>query len=269
MASTDFYRQDTYRGDIYTEREGITAPLGLSVALHGMLFASVLIYGAVIGRSGANWGGGIGGGDAMSVNVVNNIPIPRPQQPTENIVANDSKGLTQSVPKAVETPKPDAIPIPDKVKNPPKPITSRIKPPEHPPEPPPNQVPFGQGGPVSGPYGSFTTSNAKGGLGVTGQGGDFGTLYAWYVRQINQKISDNWNKYEIDPSVSHTNRVYISFEVDRGGRPTKVQVEQSSGVPSLDISAVRALQRIDTFGPLPQDYRGGYINVEFWFDASR
>jgi protein TonB len=48
-----------------------------------------------------------------------------------------------------------------------------------------------------------------------------------------------------------------------------VQVEQSSGVPSLDQSAVRALQRIDTFGPLPPDYAGNKVSVEFWFDYKR
>jgi len=40
-------------------------------------------------------------------------------------------------------------------------------------------------------------------------------------------------------------------------------------VPSLDISATRALQRIDTFGPLPSDYAGGKISVEYWFDYKR
>jgi len=55
----------------------------------------------------------------------------------------------------------------------------------------------------------------------------------------------------------------------RDGHPTNVQVEQSSGVPSLDQSAVRALQRIDTFGPLPSDYSGTKISVEWWFDYSK
>ena len=58
-------------------------------------------------------------------------------------------------------------------------------------------------------------------------------------------------------------------DVARDGHPTNVQIEQSSGVPSLDISAVRALQRIDTFGPLPSDYSGSKISVEFWFDYKR
>ena len=46
-------------------------------------------------------------------------------------------------------------------------------------------------------------------------------------------------------------------------------MSQSSGVPSLDQSAIRALQRIDTFGPLPNDYSGNKVSVEFWFDFKR
>jgi protein TonB len=48
-----------------------------------------------------------------------------------------------------------------------------------------------------------------------------------------------------------------------------IKVEQSSGIPSLDQSATRALQRIDTFGPLPAGYNGNYVSVEFWFDYKR
>jgi periplasmic protein TonB len=256
--------------DIYSERDGWSMPLGLSVALHGMLFASILIYGVVVSRgSGDFWGGDTNGGEAISANLVSNIPLPRPQVKTENIVANDSKGLTQSPPKAVEEPKPEAIPIPQKtVKKPPKPIISKVEPPK-PVEPPSNVVPFGQGGPVSGPYGSFSVPNAQGGFGFTGGGGDFGSRYAWYVRQVQQKVSQNWLKYEIDPNISNAKRVYITFDIDRSGRPANVQVEQSSGVPTLDTSAVRALQRIDTFGPLPNDYGGSRVSVEFWFDYHR
>jgi periplasmic protein TonB len=257
--------------DIYTERDGWSTPLGLSVALHGMLFASVLIYGVVVSRgSGNNWGGDIGGGEAMSANLVSNIPLPRPQVQTENIVANESKGLTVSQPKAEEQPTPDAIPIPDKTtKTKPKSVTTKITPPK-PVEPPPtNVVPFGQGGPVSGPYGSFSVPNAKGGFGITGSGGDFGSKYAWYVRGVQQKVSQNWMKYEIDPNISNARRVYITFDIDKSGRPTNIQVEQSSGIPSLDISATRALQRIDTFGALPNDYSGNRVSVEFWFDYHR
>jgi periplasmic protein TonB len=76
-------------------------------------------------------------------------------------------------------------------------------------------------------------------------------------------------KYEVDPSISTAQRVYITFDVMRDGHPANVQVEQSSGVPSLDQSATRAIQRIDTFGPLPSDYAANKVSVEFWFDYKR
>ncbi len=132
-----------------------------------------------------------------------------------------------------------------------------------------NLVPFGEGGPVSGPYGVFNAGGAKGGFGFTGGGGDFGSRYAWYVRVVQQKVSENWLKYEVDPRVADARRVYVTFDIKRDGHPANVQVEQSSGVPSLDQSAVRALQRIDTFGPLPPDYAENKVSVEFWFDYKR
>ena len=86
---------------------------------------------------------------------------------------------------------------------------------------------------------------------------------------IQEKVSENWLKYEVDPGITTAQRVYVTFDIARDGHPYNVQVEQSSGVPSLDQSAVRAVQRIDTFGPLPQDYSGNKVSVEFWFDYSK
>jgi len=86
---------------------------------------------------------------------------------------------------------------------------------------------------------------------------------------VQQKVAENWLKYEVDSRVSTAQRVYITFDIARDGHPGNVQVEQSSGVPSLDISAQRAIQRIDTFGALPPDYSGSKISVEFWFDYKR
>ena len=186
-------------------------------------------------------------------------------------MANESKGLSQSLPKP-EVKEPEAIPIPDtNAKKKPKAETTPThqKPQPEPVEEANNVVPFGQGGPVSGPYGVFSAGGAKGGFGVTGGGGDFGTRYAWYVRVVQQKVSENWLKYEVDPRIQNANRVYVTFDIDRSGRPTHMQVEQSSGVPSLDMSAIRALQRIDTFGPLPGDYNGSKVSVEFWFDYNK
>lgn len=256
--------------DIYFEHDPWGRALAWSAGFHVAVTGLILFYAAVFGTpSGTGWGAG-GGGSAIGVTLVSTVPLPATPAPTQNVLANESKGLTQSQPK-VEEKEPDAIEIQGKnakvkPKKPPTPTKAK---PEPEPEPETNQVAFGEGGPVSGPYGTFSAAGAKGGFGVTGGGGDFGTLYAYYVKIIQQKVSENWLKYEVDPGISTAQRVYVTFDIARDGHPFNVQVEQSSGVPSLDISAVRAVQRIDTFGPLPQDYSGNKVNVEFWFDYKK
>jgi periplasmic protein TonB len=257
--------------DIYFEQDRWGRALAWSAGLHVGITVALLIYSAVFYRtSGEGWGSG-GGGDAIGATLVSTVPLPANPAPTQNVLANESKGITQSQPKVQEK-EPDAIEIQGKnAKIKPKKkqetVTKKSAPAE--PEPESNQVAFGEGGPVSGPYGSFSAAGAKGGFGITGGGGDFGTKYAWYVRVIQQKVSENWMKYEVDPRITSAQRVYITFDVARDGHPMNVQVEQSSGVPSLDVSAVRALQRIDTFGALPPDYPGSKISVEYWFDYKK
>jgi protein TonB len=253
--------------EIFFEHDRWGRNLAWSAGLHIAIAGSIVLY-AVIGpgRHGCAWGAG-GGGDAMGVTLVSSVPLPASAAQTQNVLANESKGITQSQPKAEEK-EPEAIPIPGKnAKIKPKPRTSESQ--KAQPEEENNVVPFGEGGPVSGPYGVFNAGGAKGGFGFTGGGGDFGSLYAWYVRVVQQKVSENWLKYEVDPGVADARRVYVTFDIKRDGHPTNVEVEQSSGVPSLDQSAVRALQRIDTFGPLPSEYSGNKVSVEFWFDYKR
>ncbi len=132
-----------------------------------------------------------------------------------------------------------------------------------------NTVPFGEGGPVAGPYTTFQNGNTAGGM-KFGEGGtgSFGSRFGWYTDVVARKVHQAWES-EVNPSVSSAKRVYILFDISRYGTPSNVRIEQSSGIPSLDQSAVRALQRIDTFGPLPQGYNGSYVSVEFWFDYRR
>jgi protein TonB len=256
--------------EIFFEHDSWGRALGWSAGFHLAVTAIILIYSLVFtGSRGEGWGAG-GGGSAIGVTLVSSVPLPATAAQTENVLANESKGVTKSEPKIKEK-EPDAIEIQGK--------NSKIKPKKQPtptkekPKPAPeqdtNQVAFGEGGPVSGPYGSFAAGGAKGGFGVTGGGGDFGTRYGWYVQQIQNKVSENWLKYEVDPRINSAERVYVTFDVARDGHPYNVQIEQSSGVPSLDQSAVRAVQRIDTFGPLPPEYSGSKVSVEYWFDYSK
>jgi protein TonB len=251
------------------ERGSLGRPLVWSAGLHLAFSVFVILWATYItGIRGQGWGSG-GGGDAMGATLVNSVPLPASQVQTDNVVATESQGLSHSQPKAEEKEPDDAIPIADKnSKKKPKPVTSTNARKEA-REPETNQIPYGEGGPVSGPYAMFNSGGAKGGFGFTGGGGDFGSRFSWYVQAVQRKVSENWLKYEIDPTIHEANRVYLTFDIARDGHPSNVQIEQSSGVPSLDRSAVYAIQRIDTFGPLPPEYTGSHVSVEFWFDYKK
>lgn len=256
------------RANLFYERESWKKPLTWSVVFHALLTASVLITGYLYSHRPVNqWG--MNSGDAVSATLVSAAPIPVAPHTEEsnNIVANDSKGVTETrpQPKPVETE--DGISIPGKVKQPK--ITKTVTPPNpRPPRPAPTPeetaVPYGDKGPVSGPFGTFTAPSTQGGFSF--QNAEFGSRFANYVRIVNQTVSRNWYK----PDVAAPHRAYITFTILRNGSVpfNSVQVEQSSGVPSLDQMAMRAVQRSE-FPPLPDGYNGSQVSVEFWFDYQR
>jgi len=253
--------------DIFERRDPWKGAFTASLAFHGAILGLILAYGAWIGVSGHEWGSGSSNlGDTISANLVSASAIPLPREtPTQNIVANESSAPAHSEPKEVAPPPPEAIPIPETTKIKPK-VRPRETPEKHPQpvQQAENRVPFGGGGQV---HENFTTFNNSAGVGAVAiaAGGDFGTRYAYYVRQVTQILSQNWLKYEVDPHAMPNATVSISFDISRNGEPTNVRILQSSGIPSLDTSAVRTLQRIDTFGPLPSDYRGSSVGAEYEF----
>jgi len=254
------------RANLFYEREQWRKPLMLSAGLHVLLALVIVALGYFLQpRGGSNEG------EAVSAQLVTaaSIPIPHPEEAKDNIVATENKGVTKTVPqpKPVETE--DGISIQGKVI--PHKIDKVVTPPNIKPHPVPTPedtaVPYGEGGPVTGPFGNFSAANTKGGFST--QNADFGSRFAFYVKQVNDKVSSNWYKVEVDPRVTSAKRVYLVFDIQKDGTPSNVRIEQSSGIPSLDQSAVRALQRIDTFGPLPREYTGSKVSVEFWFDYQR
>jgi periplasmic protein TonB len=254
------------RPNLFYEREQWKKPLFLSAGFHLFLTGSIVLTAFLLApRATTNWGQNTG--DAVNATLISASALPIPHvEESKNIVANDSKGVTETKPqpKPVETD--DGVSIPSKdVKVKPKPQTKT--PPTiahaHPlPTPEDTAVPYGEKGPVSGPYGSFSAPHTEGGFSFQDQ--SFGSRFAYYVQRVNQTVSRNWFK----PDVENAKRVYIVFDIMKDGSPTNVRIEQSSGVPSLDQLAMRAVQRSD-FGPLPPEYPGSKVSVEFWFDYTK
>ena len=271
-------------GDFWLEPEKIGAPLAGSALAHIAAAGALLVWTLWFStHHGSEWGSSAATTGAIQATLVSNapsIPIPTPQLPTDNVLATDTPSVAPAPPpppaKAAEPP-PDAIPIPEKVTPPkpqPKPATPQAKPlPQtqpmarpltHPlPIPKTNdRVNYGEAAPANIPRSSATSAGA----GPVSVAGDFGSRYGWYVDVIKRKAQQNWYKAEVDPKTAGGARVYLTFDVARDGSPSRVRIEKSSGSPSLDSSALRALQRIDTFGPLPAGYNEGTLNVEYYFE---
>jgi protein TonB len=251
------------KANIFYEREGWRRPLALSFAFHAAVILSIVAVGLVLEPRGqSNWGENPG--EAVSATLVTGaaVPIPRPMTQTDNIVVNGSKGetVTPPQPKAAETE--DGVTIPGQVTKPriDKAVTPAVPKPHVEPTPT-TAVPFGEGGAPKGPYGVFSAPSMKGGFSF--ENADFGSKFPWYVEVVKRKVQSNWLTYELDPHIQAPHKGGISFDIRRDGSVANVQLAQSSGVPLLDQSALRAVQRVDTFGPIPE---GNSVNVTFWFD---
>src|SRR5271166_1200756 len=96
--------------EIFFEHDSWPRALAWSAGFHVAVTALIVIYSVFFtGPSGQGWGTG-GGGDAMGVTLVSSVPLPTTPAQTQNVLANESKGVTKSEPK-VEEKEPDAIEI--------------------------------------------------------------------------------------------------------------------------------------------------------------
>ena len=165
--------------EIFFEHERWGHNLALSAVLHVGITLAIIGYAWIAySGHGSNWAAG-GGGSAMGVSLVSNIPLPANPVQTQSVLATESKGVSKSQPKpAVE--EPEAVPIPEKnAKKKPvrQPTETQRKPQPEEQQEANNVVPFGEGGPAAGPYAMFNSGAAKGGFGFTGGGGDFGSRW--------------------------------------------------------------------------------------------
>ena len=86
---------------------------------------------------------------------------------------------------------------------------------------------------------------------------------------MRNRISGNWLQGTVDPNIRSAPRVYVTFVILRDGQIVNTQMIASSGITSLDRSVLRAISDSNPMPPLPDDYRGGNVAVEFWFDFRR
>ena len=230
-----------------------------SVLLHAGLAASIALYGFLGGLFHPNSWGGAGAGGAVQVSLVSSaIPLPADHPPNQNVLSTDtpSEAPSQPTPKAKQAVDETAIPIIGKHKKPeqqtaPKSSQQTMQ---------TNRAQYGEQAGSSMPR---AVQNGPVGPTVVGDG-DFGSRFGWYVNQINNKMAQSWYKPEVDPRTPRGARVYLTFTIKHDGTPAEVQIDKSSGAPSLDRSCQRGVQRVDTFGILPQGYNQSTLKVSYY-----
>ena len=92
-----------------------------------------------------------------------------------------------------------------------------------------------------------------GGLGFgTGTGIPF--PFPWYVEAVLTKLEISWAKPPLPEAEPKEYGAVVYFAIKRNGQVSQVQVEESSGIPVLDRSAVSAVYAAAPFPPLPNQW---------------
>ena len=83
-----------------------------------------------------------------------------------------------------------------------------------------------------------------------------------YMRDLEARIKRNWNP----PKGDQSKRVVLLFKIGRDGRLLSIQTVRSSGQPLSDAAAKAAVELTAPFRPLPPEFKGSSIDIEFTFD---
>ena len=111
----------------------------------------------------------------------------------------------------------------------------------------------------SGNIGNPGPGNPKGVPGIDAlKEPDFGP----YMRELQRRIKMNWEP----PKGNESKRVVLLFKIARDGRLISHRVYKSSGLPAADRAAMHAVELTAPFKPLPPEYKGDSVDIQFTFD---
>lgn len=262
----------------HVQDQGTGRSLLLSLVGHFLLV--LLILGATyLLPQGAfiDIGSGSGGGSGDRI-----IPVRLAASP-------DSGGL--GTVKPTLNPRPKATPPPEKPKpqppsqpdpkafaekkQPPKPKRPQL-PEDRPPLNPPKASPAEPGDIVRDPDpgsggkaspGSGAGGGQGSGLGVAmgpGQGQE-GSIDSAYVRLVEQRVGRNWLRTSLG-ELGRPVQSIVTFEVQRSGKIQNIQLAKTSGIRSVDLAALRAVQASDPLPPLPFEFQGRQVRFRAEFN---
>jgi len=93
--------------------------------------------------------------------------------------------------------------------------------------------------------------------------------FTYYLQIIIDRVSSNWFTSLVDPGISGSFQATAYFKIHKDGQISDLRIEETSGIRSLDMSALRAVQSSAPFPPLPKDYEGEYLVIYLIFEHSK
>lgn len=118
---------------------------------------------------------------------------------------------------------------------------------------------FSSGQYGSGQAGNPSPGNPNGRPGIDAiKEPDFGP----YMRELQRRIKMNWDP----PKGNESKRVVLLFKIAKDGRLLSCKTVKSSGVPAADRAAISAVELTAPFKPLPPEFRGQSVDIQFTFD---
>jgi TonB family protein len=87
-----------------------------------------------------------------------------------------------------------------------------------------------------------------------------------YLIAILSSVKRNWMAIIPESAkLGRQGKVVVQFAISREGRVPKLVIAMPSGTEALDRAAVAGISASNPFPPLPSDYRGDQIRVQFSF----
>jgi len=253
-----------------------------SLGLHLLLVTVVVVipwlFPGIMLTPGSGGGGGGENEGIISVGLTDSLGGAGNYKPSP-VVQPPAVDLPKPEPKK---PEPNAIPIEDPLARPKKEKKEKAAPPDRtaaratPEEQkvknaakvPAHYVPTPTGPGTGGIPGLAAGAQGVGiGMGDgSGTGGGSGIGDSWYARQVEKRIGSNWLRGLVGSVPPGKFTAKVTFQVLDGGNIVHVNMEKSSGVPSLDDSAKRAIAASNPLTPLPPELRGKPVKFTALFE---
>ena len=256
----------TAHAEILDEKESLKKPFAASVLFHAGVIAFFAIWHIyslqnklVIGTSN------VGYGSSVPINPVASIPLP-PHHGPVNPVANPTESLVPQHPaervqprqRAPELPK-DAIPLKSRVPEKPVPHDYLLQ--KYRSQPlRQNQITSSQAPAAISPI--FSKPGSTAGVGIN-PNSVVGTQFGGYAQALMEAVARHWNTGGL--AGVKVPVAIVTVDILRNGTIRNPHLVQTSGNSTVDYSALRAVTEAAPFPPLPPEYSGSVLNVDFQF----